>query len=40
MPQPAGTSLVEHFAALEDPRQAAKVLYPVPVHNFETPLCT
>jgi predicted transposase YbfD/YdcC len=30
MPQPAGTSLVEHFAALEDPRQAAKVLYPLP----------
>jgi predicted transposase YbfD/YdcC len=30
MPQPAGTSRVEHFAALEDPRQAAKVLYPLP----------
>src|SRR5215218_3403905 len=30
MPQPAGISLVEHFAALEDPRQAAKVLYPLP----------
>ena len=30
MPQPAGVSRVEHFAALEDPRQAAKVLYPLP----------
>ena len=30
MPQPAGISRVEHFAALEDPRQAAKVLYPLP----------
>jgi hypothetical protein len=31
MPQPAGTSLLERFAALEDPRQAAKVLfYPLP----------
>jgi hypothetical protein len=24
------TRLLDHFAALEDPRQAAKVLYPVP----------
>ena len=30
MPQPAGTSLLDHFAALEDPRQTAKVLYPLP----------
>jgi predicted transposase YbfD/YdcC len=30
MPQPAGSSLLAHFAALEDPRQAAKVLYPLP----------
>ena len=30
MPQPAGTSLLDHFAALDDPRQAAKVLYPLP----------
>jgi len=28
--QPAGPSLLEHFAVLEDPRQAAKVLYPLP----------
>ncbi len=24
------TALVEHFSALEDPRQQAKVLYPLP----------
>jgi predicted transposase YbfD/YdcC len=30
MLQPAGTSLLDHFAALDDPRQAAKVLYPLP----------
>ena len=30
MAQPAGTSLLDRFAALEDPRQAAKVLYPLP----------
>jgi predicted transposase YbfD/YdcC len=30
MPQPVGTSLLAHFATLEDPRQAAKVLYPLP----------
>jgi predicted transposase YbfD/YdcC len=30
MPQPAGTSLLERFATLEDPRQTAKVLYPLP----------
>ena len=30
MEQPAGPSLLEHFAVLEDPRQAAKVLYPLP----------
>ena len=30
MPQSAGTLLIERFAALEDPRQAAKVLYPLP----------
>src|SRR5215212_4690982 len=30
MPQPAGTSLLDHFLALDDPRQAAKVLYPLP----------
>jgi predicted transposase YbfD/YdcC len=30
MAQPAGTSLLDHFAVLEDPRQAAKVLYPLP----------
>jgi len=30
MPQPAGTSLLERFAALEDRRQRAKVLYPLP----------
>jgi hypothetical protein len=29
MPQPAGTSLLERFAALEDPRQTAKVLSPL-----------
>jgi predicted transposase YbfD/YdcC len=28
--QPAGPSLLDHFAVLEDPRQAAKVLYPLP----------
>ena len=30
MEQPAGPSLLDHFAVLEDPRQAAKVLYPLP----------
>ena len=30
MPQPTGTSLLDRFAALEDPRQRAKVLYPLP----------
>jgi len=30
MALPAGTSLLERFAALEDPRQAGKVLYPLP----------
>jgi predicted transposase YbfD/YdcC len=30
MPQPAGTSLLDHFATLDDPRQTAKVLYPLP----------
>lgn len=25
-----GTSLLEHFSALEDPRQVTKVLYPLP----------
>jgi predicted transposase YbfD/YdcC len=30
MGQPAGTSLLDRFAALEDPRQTAKVLYPLP----------
>jgi DDE_Tnp_1-associated len=30
MPQPSGTSLLERFATLEDPRQTAKVLYPLP----------
>jgi predicted transposase YbfD/YdcC len=30
MDQPAGPSLLDHFAALEDPRQQAKVLYPLP----------
>src|SRR4051794_24197922 len=30
MGQPAGTSLLDQFAALEDPRQVAKVLYPLP----------
>ena len=25
-----GTSLIEHFSALKDPRQIAKVLYPLP----------
>jgi predicted transposase YbfD/YdcC len=30
MDQPAGASLLDHFAALEDPRQRAKVLYPLP----------
>src|SRR3954462_4581444 len=28
--RPAGTALLDHFAALEDPRQAAKVLHPLP----------
>ena len=30
MDQPASTALLNHFAALEDPRQTAKVLYPLP----------
>ncbi len=30
MDRPAGTSLLDHFAAVEDPRQTAKVLYPLP----------
>src|SRR3954451_7050850 len=30
MDRPAGTALLDHFAALEDPRQAAKVLHPLP----------
>jgi predicted transposase YbfD/YdcC len=30
MDRSAGASLLDHFAALEDPRQAAKVLYPLP----------
>src|SRR5437764_13295464 len=31
MDRPAtGPSLLDHFAALEDPRQQAKVLYPLP----------
>src|SRR4051812_44850023 len=30
MARPAATSLLDHFAALEDPRQRAKVLYPLP----------
>jgi predicted transposase YbfD/YdcC len=30
MPQPAGTSLLDHLATLDDPRQTAKVLYPLP----------
>jgi len=30
MPVPVARSLIEHFAALEDPRQAGKVLYPLP----------
>jgi DDE_Tnp_1-associated/Transposase DDE domain len=30
MGQPARPLLLDHFAALEDPRQAAKVLYPLP----------
>ena len=30
MDRPASTSLLDHFAALEDPRQTAKVLYPLP----------
>ena len=30
MDQRTDTSLIGHFAALKDPRQAAKVLYPVP----------
>jgi predicted transposase YbfD/YdcC len=30
MSQPAGTSLLDHFSALKDPRQQAKVLYPLP----------
>ena len=30
MDQRTDTSLIGHFATLKDPRQAAKVLYPVP----------
>ena len=30
MPEPAGRSLLDHFAALRDPRQQAKALYPLP----------
>lgn len=30
MGQPAGASLLDHVAALEDPRQPAEVLYPLP----------
>jgi hypothetical protein len=30
MPQPAGTLLLGRFSALKDPRQQAKVLYPLP----------
>src|SRR3954451_1346535 len=30
MDRPTGTALLDHFAALEDPRQVAKVLYPLP----------
>ena len=30
MDQPAGPSLLDHFAVLEDPRQTAKGLYPLP----------
>src|SRR4051794_37344452 len=30
MDRPAGTALLDHFAALQDPRQAAKVLHPLP----------
>jgi hypothetical protein len=29
-PEPVGTLLLNRFAALEDPRHAAKVLYPPP----------
>ena len=29
MATPAGTALLDHFAALRDPRQHAKVLYPL-----------
>src|SRR4051794_33318070 len=30
MDRPTGTALLDHFAALTDPRQVAKVLYPLP----------
>ena len=30
MEQRSKTSVIEHFSALEDPRQQAKVLYPLP----------
>jgi DDE_Tnp_1-associated/Transposase DDE domain len=30
MPRPAGTALLDRFAALKDPRPQAKVLYPLP----------
>ena len=30
MSEAAGKSLLDHFAGLDDPRQAAKVLYPLP----------
>jgi DDE_Tnp_1-associated/Transposase DDE domain len=30
MPRPASSSLLDHFSALKDPRQCAKVVYPLP----------
>ena len=30
MASPSGVVLLDHFAALRDPRQHAKVLYPLP----------
>jgi hypothetical protein len=30
MPMPTGSSFLAHFSSVEDPRQAAKVLYPLP----------
>ncbi len=32
MPQPLSPSMLAHFAGLEDPRQHAKVLYPLVGH--------